>query len=499
MTVKSYVKVNIIVFSLFLVGFLTGNLYATTYYIDNTDGNDNQNGLTTSTARKTVSKINAGHFQSGDSILFKRGETWYETLNIPSSGTVSSPIVFDAYGYGDMPVITGQRVYSDSWTLENGKIWKTAFRWANPWRLLQDGKEKLMAKTLDEINGTKYFWYFDDDNNLIYLYSDVDPGTTRIEMNLAENGIYIGGQHDIVLRDLDMQGGNYRSLGIGGGSYNILVENCRMGAYGHMGLAGSSFHHVTVKGSAVDSRFVFNYGVSSQRGTHDGIGIWGNVYHCEFTGDTVRNWGHTGITFEAKEGTKTEYNRVHHCLLESPGIPYSRPFETDGPESQYNEISYNVMRDFTVRSQVGGRYNIIHHNLIYNFKNSLIKDYGTAQAFSLQGLSGDARGNIIEYNTIADLDEAAIQFIGSWGDIYDNVFRNNIVYNTGRNPGNSSMKGIAIVLPGSQTIGRQFIYNNCIYSPDITKTVAHKVNSKLLYNIKEYKKSIIKVSDIKEI
>ena len=454
--------------------FLVSVASATTYYVDSSGGSDSQDGKSIATAWKSIGKVNASSFQPGDSILFKRGEKWYETLNVSSSGTETSPIFYGVYGSGPAPVITGQRVYNGNWSVQSGNVWKTSFSWSNPWRLLQDGVEKLMAKSLGEIDGVKYFWFFDDDNNLVYLYSDVDPATTRIEMNLAENGVYIGGKHDVVLRDLDMQGGSYRSLGLGGGSYNILVVHCRMGAYGHMGVAGSSFHHLTVDSSAVDSHFAFDYGVSSQRGTHDGIGLWGNVHHCRFVHDTIRNWGHTGVTFEAKTGTRTEYNKLQYCLMESPGIPYSRPFETDGPESQYNDISYNVMRDYTVRSQVGGRYNIIHHNLIYNFRNSLIKDYGTAQAFSLQGLSGDARGNVMEYNTIVDMDEPAIQFIGSWGKIYDNVFRNNIVCNAGRDPRNTSMKGVAVLLPGSETIGRQYFYNNCIYSPGRENTVAYK-------------------------
>ena len=46
-------------------------------------------------------------FQPGDTISFKRGQSWAETLTVPSSGTSGAHITYGAYGTGVYPKITG--------------------------------------------------------------------------------------------------------------------------------------------------------------------------------------------------------------------------------------------------------------------------------------------------------------------------------------------------------------------------------------------------------
>lgn len=96
------------------------NASATNYYISNT-GSDAANGLTIGTAWRTIAKINASTFLAGDSILFKKGDSWNERLNPPSSGSVGNPIIFGSYGSGVKPLITGFQSLSMSNT--GGNIW----------------------------------------------------------------------------------------------------------------------------------------------------------------------------------------------------------------------------------------------------------------------------------------------------------------------------------------------------------------------------------------
>lgn len=80
----------------------------TTYYVDFTTGDDGDTGLTEALAWKTIAKVNASSFSAGDSILFKRGETWSGTALVPiSSGSVGNLITLADYGTGNKPVITG--------------------------------------------------------------------------------------------------------------------------------------------------------------------------------------------------------------------------------------------------------------------------------------------------------------------------------------------------------------------------------------------------------
>ena len=68
-----------------------------TYYVDATNGNDENNGLSIEGAWKTIAKVNARNFRSGDYVLFKRGEVWREQLTVPSSGHAGAPITSAAY------------------------------------------------------------------------------------------------------------------------------------------------------------------------------------------------------------------------------------------------------------------------------------------------------------------------------------------------------------------------------------------------------------------
>ena len=74
---------------------------ATTYYIS-ASGNDANNGISISTPWKTISRVNSRSFFAGDSILFRNGDIWRETLVVPSSGSAGAYITFSSYGTGKL-------------------------------------------------------------------------------------------------------------------------------------------------------------------------------------------------------------------------------------------------------------------------------------------------------------------------------------------------------------------------------------------------------------
>src|SRR3989339_90090 len=107
-------KLTVAVFVLLFLG-VGKSVNAATYYVA-TAGNDNCTGtaqtigISGNCAWKTLAKVNGRTFSPGDSILFKRGDTWNERLLIPSSGTTGNPITFGAYGTGNKPVFDGTGV-----------------------------------------------------------------------------------------------------------------------------------------------------------------------------------------------------------------------------------------------------------------------------------------------------------------------------------------------------------------------------------------------------
>ena len=73
------------------------------YYIDATNGNDDNSGQSTSDAWKTIAKVNSESFSPDDSIFFKRGETWIGGADI----NWQSGIYYMLYGSGAHPIVPG--------------------------------------------------------------------------------------------------------------------------------------------------------------------------------------------------------------------------------------------------------------------------------------------------------------------------------------------------------------------------------------------------------
>jgi len=114
------------IFAILVLG-LSGMASGTTYYVSSSGGSDSSDGTTPSSAWKTLAKVNAQTYQAGDSILLKRGDVWNESLVPPSSGAAENPIVFDAYGLGAPPNLTGYyEVPTSAWVKVTGNAWKAS-------------------------------------------------------------------------------------------------------------------------------------------------------------------------------------------------------------------------------------------------------------------------------------------------------------------------------------------------------------------------------------
>lgn len=106
---KTMVRTGYLTALLLLFGavYFTVSAAAATYYVDSSGGNDNNAGTATSSAWKTLTKVNSVTFQPGDQIKFKKGGSWTGMLWPKGSGTSSSPIVIDSYGTGNAPLFNG--------------------------------------------------------------------------------------------------------------------------------------------------------------------------------------------------------------------------------------------------------------------------------------------------------------------------------------------------------------------------------------------------------
>ncbi len=99
---------------------------AATYYLSTSTGSDNRTAAQAQnqgTPWKTLIKINTVALNPGDSVLLKRGETFTGGLVVNHSGSASNQIVFDAYGSGEKPIITGFTSVSN-WKFSRNNIYE---------------------------------------------------------------------------------------------------------------------------------------------------------------------------------------------------------------------------------------------------------------------------------------------------------------------------------------------------------------------------------------
>lgn len=164
-----------------------------TYFIAN-DGDDDLNSGTLPTEPwETIAKVNGADFQPGDTILFRRGDTWRERLDITWSGTSDAHITFGAYGTGARPRILGSELASD-WTEVAGHdhVWQAATVLGQPfvghpssiffgasdgtttWGRVQDIRAVNACGSSFANLQQEYDWCWADDT--IYVYAPDDPG-----------------------------------------------------------------------------------------------------------------------------------------------------------------------------------------------------------------------------------------------------------------------------------------------------------------------------------
>ncbi|MDR2973822.1 MAG: discoidin domain-containing protein, partial [Propionibacteriaceae bacterium] len=75
----------------------------TTYYVDNVNGNDANNGTSEATAWKTTARANQAVLSPGDALRYKNGGTFVGSLIPQGSGTADAPITIGAYGDASKP------------------------------------------------------------------------------------------------------------------------------------------------------------------------------------------------------------------------------------------------------------------------------------------------------------------------------------------------------------------------------------------------------------
>jgi uncharacterized repeat protein (TIGR02059 family) len=225
--------------------FICSYSSATKYYISNSGGSNSANGRSTSTAWKTISKVNGTSFLPGDTICFNKGDVWRETLMINNSGNSGAYIVYTSYGTGSKPQILGS-IQAVSWTNQGNNVWKSATSVADPYSGSYKGE--IYFTGLDgsikwghvKKSGTanlaqEYDWTWL--SNYVYVYSPTDPASrySAIEVSQDDLGIDLNDKEYIELSGFDIK--YWRLAGVKGSYpaihiHGLNVNNCEVGYIG---------------------------------------------------------------------------------------------------------------------------------------------------------------------------------------------------------------------------------------------------------------------------
>jgi hypothetical protein len=394
---------------------------ATNYYVS-PSGSDANNGTSTSSAWKTIAKINSSKFFPGDSIFFKRGSVWREQLTIQSSGSASSPVTFGAYGTGERPIINGADVIT-GWINDGGNVWHINSPNVSTTRamVIIGGTIFSEVSSLAAVNSPdKYFIDVAASPVKLYVYSVVNPSSLTTEISKRDYGIILKGTdavHHVVIKDLECRyagSSGLAFLGVKEGDQfqgNCIVDNCNFYAnrfYGCVAYNGYGFNTfknstATFNGNGFYSWVSDNVKILNCSTAHniryykapdntDGHGYGAYKSNNFLVESCVSNDDNYGINIDAGDlpaNAIIRYNKIFYSKISTSGIGVGRLAAGATIQLYYNLIVNPVYSALALYSNEGQVK--IFNNSIYLDANS-----GSEETVTVYyGNSVDFKNNLI--------------------------------------------------------------------------------------------------------
>lgn len=441
--------------------------WSTAYYVDNLTGSDSNSGTSPSTAWRTIARVNQASFAPGDRILFKRGGVWREQLTISVAGMPGNPILFDAYGTGSAPVISGSDLLPvPVWSVCSAcqqYIWTTPVK-TQPNIVSFNGiPGKLQTSIAQLDSATAWFW----SNGVLYVWFTGNPGysyrSPGIEVGARALGIGFFGASYITLQNLAIGGANGKpsnaavyaqpSFQLGKSTHDISLHNLTV-ANG----AGDGIHLEDCQSCIVQSADVSRF-------ARNGIAL---VYayaafpvtQVAILNSTVAGNGYDGIgTYGCAVGA------ICKGIVEPAGLFLSGVFVANNTVhdngqgiyfrwTKYSAVQANTSyhnTNIALHGELegieleGSSNNTIERNLVYANTMSgieLSSDRGAGT------VTTGSSGNVVAYNSIHDNGQHGLFTNAS--PTANNAFRYNVVWN--------HLNGECFLANGA---GHQFYGNTC--------------------------------------
>jgi len=396
----------------------TGQILPQTRYIDATNGNDMDDGISPLTAWKTVEKINNVTFSPGDSILFKAGEKWYGVLKPKGSGEEGSPIVMDRFDSGPRPEIHGKGQDAYTILLENQEFWEinnlriTNFEEVD---LAEPVRKRGIYVKASDMGPVRHIHLF----NL-----EVDSVNSE---NSSFTSRYYGG---IFFEVAGSETPTYFD--------DILVDSCYIHDISRTGISNTSSWATRILTTS------FGQYIGKDNNGNDRYDNWVPSKNILVKRNTLKRIAGNGIIIRAADKAQIEYNYLDSCGLYISGNA-AFCFNTDSTVFQYNEACYTVYNDGDTDARgIDSDYRTKHTIIQYNYLHH--NEYGGVVATGGSGSSSWLEpfndGTIIRYNILADNKDHIVRTSGRLTNL---TFHNNILYTSDTD----DLNDIIIVYNGS--------------------------------------------------
>lgn len=416
---------------------------ATDYYVSSS-GNDSADGLTQSTAWRTISKVNSEfyRFNPGDRILFRRGDVFTGTINVTKSGTSGNPITLSSFGTGNLPIISGF-VTVTNWNDEGNGIYSRVVSCESfPNLLIIDGKNTPLGrwpnsgwKTIDSHYGTTSL-------------SDAElpsyPNFTGGEVVVRPEAWVINREN---ITSHSGQTLNFSSLNYephNGDGYFIQNHINTLDAFGEWYYDGSKLYvffgagnnpsNYTVKLSTLNQlvRIVSRYYITIDYLEFQGANV-AAIYYEESDNVTIQNCsirysGQIGI----REGWGSDYTRITNNLISNcnhGGIYLSH-------STNYASILNNRIEYSGVICGMGANNDDSYSGIVCQGNNSLISynDVVNSGYIGIRwgGQSSEVSYNFVNYSCLCKDDGGGIYTYND--ETTNKVLKNNIILNSTAQP-----------------------------------------------------------------
>ena len=471
-----------------------------TYYVSSSSGNDGNPG-TQASPFATVAKAESVGLNAGDSVFFKRGDTWREVLNPLVSGASGNPITFADYGSGAKPKFWGSNaipVNDGQWASQGSNVYTHAY--SQQVNTVLANQQFLIdifnggtgdGSVVRDPSSTANCWKWGG-GVLTISTSGSNPNTNGVQYDVCvrDNVICNGNQlsstyeSNLVFRNLvvDECGSNQNpTLGYGlriegdgvNTGVNVLVDSCEVYRYGRHGFA-----------------------------VIDGSNVTFNSCYCAYPMPNVQT-GQTGYVSFGNQGPNlSETSTYNNCVAEHQADTWGGrgDFEYEAFTDHGNSLRSVTLNNFQAIDGGGdgtgdnctfdgasGAVVTVNGGVCYSAQVNTLGPNTVVNGMSITGpyASMDISGtnNIVENCVIAGTNNAAPYNSAIWIRGDSNIFRFNTV-STAANAGNG-FTALCLASLGSSYGTNAQVYGNILLANQLTINTFTSTNSFNAANVRD--------------